>query len=102
MLSPMVGYEHLHLYWLGSGRASQGTPIPSSCQQALLGISNSVWVCCLQIGLNPRWGSLWMTFSSVPAPLFVPAFPLDRGSSGLIFFNWVGGPIPQPRAMTNH
>jgi hypothetical protein len=22
---PMVGYKHCHLYWSGSGRASQGT-----------------------------------------------------------------------------
>jgi hypothetical protein len=44
MLSPMFGCEHphLHLYWLGSGRASRGTAIPGSCQQALLGISCNV------------------------------------------------------------
>jgi hypothetical protein len=42
VLSQMVGWEHLHLYWSSSGRASQGTAIPGSCQQALLDISNSV------------------------------------------------------------
>jgi hypothetical protein len=38
----MVGYEYLHLYWSGVWRSFQGTAIPSSCQQALLSISNSV------------------------------------------------------------
>jgi hypothetical protein len=37
-----------------------------------------------------------MDFSSVSAPLFVPAFPLDRRNSGLIFLRWV---IPQPGTM---
>jgi hypothetical protein len=46
VVSLMVGCEHVHLYWSGSGRASQETAI----QQALLGISNSVWVWCLQMG----------------------------------------------------
>ena len=40
-LSSMVSCKYLHLYWLGAGRASQGTAIPGSCHQALLGISNS-------------------------------------------------------------
>jgi hypothetical protein len=52
-LSLMVGCEHPHLY-LFSGRTSQGTTIPGSCHQALLGISNSVWVWCLQMGWIPR------------------------------------------------
>ncbi|GAB1291560.1 Vomeronasal 2, receptor 53 [Apodemus speciosus] len=30
MLSLMVGYKHLHLYWSGTGRASQGTAISGS------------------------------------------------------------------------
>jgi hypothetical protein len=42
ILSPMVGWEHLPLYLSGSGRASQETAISGSCQQALLGIHNSV------------------------------------------------------------
>jgi hypothetical protein len=93
----MVDCEHLHLYWSGYSRASQGTDIPGSCQQELLGINNSVWVWCLQIGwIIPWWGNLWMAFASVSALFFVPAFPLDRSNSGLIFFRWVGGPIPQP------
>jgi hypothetical protein len=37
-------YGWLCVYWSDSGRASQGTPLPGSCQQALLGINNSVWV----------------------------------------------------------
>jgi hypothetical protein len=94
----MVGCKHPHLYWSGSARASQETAIPGSCQQLLLGISNSVWDWCLQMGCIPRWDSLWMAFPSVSAPFFVPAFPLDRSNSGLIIFlRWVGGPIPQPR-----
>ena len=44
VLSPMVGCEHPPLYLLGTGRASQETPISGSCQQALLGIHNSVRV----------------------------------------------------------
>jgi hypothetical protein len=46
----LVGCEYLHLYWSGAGRASQARAIPGSCQQALLGISNSVLVWCLQKG----------------------------------------------------
>jgi len=41
----MVSCKHPHLYLKGSGRSSQETSIPCSCQQILLGISNcgSVW-----------------------------------------------------------
>ena len=39
------------------------------------------------------WNSLWMAFSSVSAPLYDPAFPLDKNNSVLIFLRWVGGPI---------
>ena len=42
MLSPMVGFKHLHLYLAGSGRACLETAISGSCQQALLGIHHSV------------------------------------------------------------
>ena len=45
VLSPMDGCEHPLLYLSGTGRASQETAIPGSCQQALVGIHNSVWVC---------------------------------------------------------
>jgi len=65
MLSPMVGWEYLHLYWSGSSKASQGTAIPGSCQHALLGISNSDPVWWLHMGWIPRWGSLWMAFPSL-------------------------------------
>jgi len=37
--------------------------------------ANSDWVWWLHMGWIPRWGSLWMTFSSVSAPLFIPVFP---------------------------
>ena len=43
------------------------------------------------MGWIPRWGSLWMAFPSVSAPLFVPPFPFDRINSGLTFSRWVGG-----------
>jgi hypothetical protein len=45
MLSSMAGCEHPHLYLSGTGRASQETAISGFCQQAYLGIHNSVWVC---------------------------------------------------------
>jgi hypothetical protein len=48
-LNPMFGCEYLHLYWSGASRTSQGPVISSSYQQALLGISNSVEVWCLQM-----------------------------------------------------
>jgi hypothetical protein len=54
MLSLMVGWEHPHLYWLVSVRASQETAIPGSYQQALLGISSSVCIWCLQMGWISR------------------------------------------------
>jgi hypothetical protein len=37
-----------------------------------------------------------MAFPLVFVPLFVSVFPLDRSNSGLKFWRWVGGPIPQP------
>jgi hypothetical protein len=91
VLNLMVDCKHLHVYWSGSGTVSQETAISGFCQQVLLGISNSVWVWRLYMGWIPRWGSLWMVFSLVSAPLFVPVFPLDRSNSGLIFLRWVGG-----------
>jgi hypothetical protein len=86
----------LHLYWSGSGLE---TAISGSCQQALLGISNSVWVWCLHVGWIPRWGSLWMAFPSVSALLFVPEFSLDKSNSELKLWRSMGDPIPQPGAM---
>ena len=75
VLSLIVDCEHLPLYWSGSGRTSQYTAMPGSCQQVLLGIHNSVWVWCLQMGWIPRWGSLWMALPSVSAPHFVSVSP---------------------------
>ena len=48
MLNPMVGFEHLHLYWSGSGRISQEIDISGSCQQGLLvsamsGFAGCIW-----------------------------------------------------------
>jgi hypothetical protein len=62
-------------------------------QQALLGISNSVWVWCLHVG----WilgGNLWMAFPSFSALLFVPVLLLDRSNCVLKFWRWVSSPIP--------
>jgi hypothetical protein len=44
VLRPMVGSKLPPLYLWGSGRDSQETAISGSCQQAFLGIHNSVWV----------------------------------------------------------
>jgi hypothetical protein len=49
-------------------RASVETTVSDSCQQVLLGISNSVSVWCLYIEWIPRWDSLWMAFPSASAP----------------------------------
>jgi hypothetical protein len=97
VLSPMVGCKHPHLCWSGSGRASQQTAVSVFCQQAFLGICNSVWVWCLHVGWIARWDSLWVAFPSVSALLFVPVLPLDRNNSGLKFWRWVGSSIPQLR-----
>jgi hypothetical protein len=43
----------------------------------------------------PRWGSLWMAFPSVSAPLLVPAILFDRRNSGLIFLRCICGLITQ-------
>ena len=94
LLSLMICCKPPHLYLLGSGRASQKTAISVSCQQALLGISDSVWVWCLYMRWIPRWGSLWVTFPSVSVPHFVPIFPLDMGNARLKIWRWVGVPIP--------
>jgi hypothetical protein len=48
--------------------------------------------------MDPWWGSFWMVFSSIPVPLFVPAFSFDRRNSGLIFFEMGGWPHPSTRA----
>ena len=62
VLSLMVGWQHPHKYFSGTGRASQVTAIPGSRQQAVVGIHNSVCVWWLYMGWIPRWGSLYMAF----------------------------------------
>ena len=74
VINSMVGCEHPPLYISGSQKASQETVISGSCQHALLGIHNSVWVWRLYMGWIPRWGSPWMAFPSVYAPHFVSLF----------------------------
>jgi hypothetical protein len=56
LISPFVTLCSLQipLYFSGSGRASWETAISGSCQHALLGIHNGVWVCRLYMGW--RWG----------------------------------------------
>jgi hypothetical protein len=82
----MVGCEYFQLFQSGADRVSQGTAILGSCQQALFGIRNSVWVWCLQMGWISRWSSLWMAFVLASALFFfVPMFPLDRNNSVLNF-----------------
>jgi hypothetical protein len=56
VLSPMDGCEHQLLYLSGIGRASQKTAISGSCQQALVGIHNSVWVWCFFYGMDLQVG----------------------------------------------
>jgi hypothetical protein len=67
ILSPMVGCKHPPLYLSSSGRASQETAISDSCQQAFPSIQKSIWIWQLYMGSIPRWGSLWIAFSSVSA-----------------------------------
>jgi hypothetical protein len=57
VLSPMIGCKHPPLYLSGTGRASQERAISGSCQQALVGIHNSVWV---------WWGFCFLRTASVP------------------------------------
>jgi hypothetical protein len=75
VLSPMVDWEHPPLYLSGTGRVSQETAISGSCQQALVGIHNRVWVWWLYVRWIPRWDSLWMACPSVSVPHFVSVSP---------------------------
>ena len=68
-LSPIGSRVHPHLYCSGYSRASEGTKISGSRQQAFIGISNNVWVWCLQIGWMPKCLILWMSFPSVSSIL---------------------------------
>jgi hypothetical protein len=71
----------IHFSMSGTGRASQKTAISGSCQQALAGIHNSVWVWWLYMEWIPRGSSLWMVIPSVSAPHFVSVTP----SMGILF-----------------
>jgi len=73
----MEGCEHLPLYLSCSGRISQETAISGSCQHALLGISNIVWVWWLHVyGLDPQVGqALNGHFFSLCSKLFVSISP---------------------------
>jgi hypothetical protein len=44
LLCPVNGCEPPLLYLSGTGRASQETALSGSCQLALVGLLNSVWV----------------------------------------------------------
>ena len=55
--------------------------ISVSCQQTLLGISNSVWVWELHMWWSLRWHSLWMALPSVSTPHFVYVAP----PTGILF-----------------
>jgi len=81
VFGPVDDCEHPLLYLPGTGRASQETAISGSCQQALVGIHNSVWVWWLYVGWIPKWGSLWMVFPSGSAQNFVSVTP----SMGILF-----------------
>jgi hypothetical protein len=60
MLNPKDGCEHPLLHLSVMGRASQETAISGSCQQALVGIHNSVWVCdCIWDGSPDESVSGW-------------------------------------------
>ena len=88
-LTPPLGFPcsvqwlDMTLHLSGSGRASQKTAITCSCQQALLGISNAVWVWSLYMGWILMWVSLWADLPSVSAPHSIPVFPLYRRHSEL-------------------
>ena len=81
VLRPMDDCEHPLLYLPDTGRASQKTALSGSCQQALFGICNSVWVWWLFMKWIPRWGSFWMVIPSVSAMNFVSVTP----SMGILF-----------------
>jgi hypothetical protein len=76
MFSSISGCEYLCLSQSGTGKALQRSAIPDSCQQALVVINNSVWFGVCRWDGSLEWGSLWMAFSSISVPSFVPAFPL--------------------------
>jgi hypothetical protein len=85
VLHPMDDCEHPLLYFPGTGKASQETIKSSSCEQNLVGISNSVWIWWLFMEKVPQVGksldehsfSLCSDFVSVN-PFLCILFPLLR------------------------
>jgi len=75
-----------------STRASQETSISGSCQQALLGISNSVWVWCLHVRWIPRWGSLWNGLSFSPCSTLCPCISFRQEKYWVKIFEKGGWP----------
>jgi hypothetical protein len=59
---------------------SQGTAIPGSCQQAILGIRNSTFFFFFNLKIEwiPRWDHLLMSFPSICAPSFCPCVSLRQ------------------------
>ena len=94
----MVGCECLHLLSQVLAKPLRAS-FPGSCVQALFGNSYRVEVGYLWMERIPKWDSLWMAFSLVSAPFFVPVFPLDRNNSRLKILRWMGGSIPLLGAM---
>jgi hypothetical protein len=89
VLHPIDDCEHLLLYLSGTGRSSQETAISGSCQQALVGIYNSVWFWWLFMGWIPRWGSLCFTlcFCNSFHGYFVPPSKKDWSTHTLFFLS---------------
>jgi hypothetical protein len=95
VLSPVDGYKHPLLYFSGFGRASQETAISGFCQQAFVGIQNSVWVWWLYMGLDPQVGQFLNGHSfnlcSTLCPCnffhgyFVPPSKMDQSIHILVF-----------------
>ena len=76
----------------GTSRSSQETTISGSCQQALVGIHNSVWVCCLYMGWIPSgtvsgWPFLQFLFYALSQYLLPWVFwsPSKRSIHTLVF-----------------
>jgi hypothetical protein len=97
----MVGCEHPHCIGQTLEDPLRGQPYQAPVSKHILAsaIVSGFGVC--------RWdGSLggaiseWPFLQSLLYP-FVPAFPLERNNSGIIFLRWVCSPIPQPREVPN-
>jgi hypothetical protein len=94
MLSSMFGCENPPLYMSlrVSGIASKETAISGSCQQAFLGIHNSVWVCCLCMGWIPNGAvsgrSLHISSHEYLFPLLRRTEVCNLWSSFFLSFMW--------------